>query len=79
MHGMEHRSLERQIRDLAAEQASPPMTGGWSLARLELDLRKWDLIHRHLRRNPFRVRRTIPRSQQWGQALDRVRNRDGAD
>lgn len=48
--------------------------GGVSFAAtVELQHRKWRLIHKHFHGNPFRVSETIPRAQQWGKVLDHVR------
>ncbi len=40
---------------------------------VELQHRKWRLVHKHFHGNPFRVSETLPRAQQWRRVLDHVR------
>lgn len=42
-------------------------------AVVELQHRKWRLIHKHYHDNPFRVSESLPRAKQWRKVLDHVR------
>ena len=42
-------------------------------AVVELQHRKWRLIHKHFHANPFRASESLPRAQQWRKVLDHVR------
>lgn len=42
-------------------------------ARAEVQLRKWRILHRHLRDHPFEVSESLPRAEQWRRVLDHVK------
>jgi len=57
---------------LAEERAMEGVEAPYA-AVVELQHRKWRLIHKHFHDSPFRVSESLPRAQQWRKVLDHVR------
>ncbi len=66
--------LERLYVEERAVLADP---GASHEARARVTLRKWRVLHRHLRRHPFQVSETPARAEQWRRVLDHVRRTVG--
>ncbi len=69
----ESAALRLEIREAVAHEAACDARDGDEIARRGAQFRKWRLIHKLVHGQPFRDRRRIPRSAQWSEALDRVR------
>ncbi len=67
-------TLEDEIRDILERQAAAERGAEPTLARQELEFEKWRLIHRYVHTHPFATRRRLPRSRQWQEAANRVRD-----
>ena len=70
----ELRELEAQIREAVAAHRSFTGDASHSLGAREAEFEKWRLIHKYIHATPYRDRKAIPRSEQWRDALKRVRN-----
>ena len=71
---MGERGLETEIRDLIHRQAAAERAGGASSADPVLDFEKWRLIHKYVYGRPFATRARLPRSEQWREAVNRIRD-----
>lgn len=67
-------SLEQEIRDILEREAAAGGQGSPSPAGYELQFEKWRLIHKYIHQNPFATRARLPRSEQWREAANRIRD-----
>ena len=62
------RNWREQLDEIRSSEAKAE-SGPDQLERARIQLKKWRIIHKSLRDNPFQVSLTLPRDEQW----DRVR------
>ncbi|MCB2101599.1 MAG: hypothetical protein KDE22_12055 [Rhodobacterales bacterium] len=67
------RGVPVELADIRAEALALAAAGADDGDLSEIELRKWRIIHRHLRRNPFHVPESLPRSEQWRKVVNHLR------
>ncbi len=70
---MTYSNLLSQILQLSAEIKKPDHTEESHLVQRQKQYRKWQLMHEYVRLRPFRVNPRQPRSAQWLEAMNRMR------
>jgi len=63
----------QELEEIRAEENSLEMQGAPHHVRTELQHRKWRVIHKHLRDNPFQVPASLPRKEQWRRVRDHIK------
>jgi hypothetical protein len=66
-------SILAEIETVLAEERALVGFEAASPAGVELQHRKWRLIHKHYHDHPFRVSQALTRTRQWRKVLDHVR------
>lgn len=66
------KGIVAEIEVILAEEKALSADASYS-AQVELQHRKWRLIHKHFHDNPFRVSESLPRAHQWRKVLDHAR------
>ena len=62
-----------QIHELVAHIKKPDHTEESHLVQRQLQYEKWRLLHEYVRLRPFRVTPRQPRSKQWQEAMNKMR------
>lgn len=70
---MPHRKILPQIHQLSAEIKKPDHTEESHLIQRQKQHQKWQMMHEYVRLRPFRVNQRQPRSSQWQEAMNKVR------
>ena len=70
---MTYSNLLSQIHQLAAEIKKPDHTEESHLAQRQKQHKKWQMMHEYVRLRPFRVTPRQKRSDQWQEAMNKVR------
>ena len=70
---MTYRNLLPQIHQLIAEIKKPDHTEESHLVQRQKQHKKWQLMHEYVRLRPFRVKPRQKRSDQWQEAMNKVR------
>ncbi len=70
---MSYSNLLSQIHELAAQIKKPDHTEESHLAQRKNQYEKWKLMHEYVRLRPFRVAPRQKRSDQWQEAMNKVR------
>ncbi|MCC2113228.1 MAG: hypothetical protein KDJ16_14430 [Hyphomicrobiales bacterium] len=74
MAGDISKDLLLEIHGVVAKLQDGPGESFADLGRREIEFQKWQLIHKWIHGRPFRTREHLPRSRQWREALDHVRD-----
>jgi len=69
--------MRQRIRNILDEERS--LEYGPYGARMELQVRKWRLIHRYVHDHPFSTNTRLPRSDQWRDVIDYARKLEEAE
>lgn len=70
---MTHRNILSQIQRLGTEIKEPDHTEESHLVQRQKQHQKWQLIHEYVRLRPFRDGARLPRSRQWQDAMNQIR------
>lgn len=68
-----HQGLKAEVRALLDEEQALSGSGAY-LARTELHVRRWRLIHKYVHAHAFSTPAHPPRSEQWRGVIDYVHN-----
>ena len=63
-----------EIREFVAREAGEDADRRTELERREAEFEKWRLVHKWVHAHPFASRDYLPRSRQWREALQRIRD-----
>lgn len=70
---MTYSEILARIHQLGASITGPDETEISHLEHRRRQYEKWQLLHEYVRQRPFRVDPRLPRSRQWHEAMNRVR------